>query len=181
MKHFRIYIIATVVVLVAWVWLATYINVNKRFPQPEEELYEKGEWVEVSDGVRVKGTGVEFCSYGEYTERYNVKTSNKNSSMSCILIHINIDNTSSKAFNAWDIDTTANIVIYPTGYNNQGMVAEQDAIIQSGESRDITFVYNVSSSMIRPEIRKKVLNNELYMCFKAYPVRQAIVFRGIDE
>lgn len=41
MKHFRIYIIATVVVLVAWVWLAAYINVNKRFPQPEEELYEK--------------------------------------------------------------------------------------------------------------------------------------------
>ena len=45
MKHFRIYIIAAVVVLVAGVWLAAYINVNKRFPQPEEELYEKGEWV----------------------------------------------------------------------------------------------------------------------------------------
>ena len=26
MKHFRIYIIATVVVLVAWVWLAAYMK-----------------------------------------------------------------------------------------------------------------------------------------------------------
>ena len=181
MKHFKKYIIIAVVVLVAVVWIAAYINVNKRFPQPREELYEKGEWVEVSDGVRVKGTGVEFCSYEDYIARYNIKSSNKNSNMSYILVHINVNNTSDEIFNVWDIDIVANIVIYPTGYNNQGMVVDQDAIVQPGESKDITFAYNVSNSMIRSEIREKVLSKDIYLCFKAYPVRQAIVFRGIDE
>ena len=180
MKHFKILYIIAAVVLVAVVWTASYINVNKRFPQPEEEIYEKGEWVEISDGVRVKGTGIEFCSYEEYRERYNIKSDSRISNLSYILVHTNINNTSSKAVNAWDIDTTTNLAIYPAGYSNQGMIAEQDTIVQPGESKDITFVYNVTNALIQPGKREKVLSENIYLCFKAYPVRQAIVFRGID-
>ena len=43
-------IMAVIVVVVA----VGYIDVNHRFPEPEEEIVEKDEWVQYSDGIKIK-------------------------------------------------------------------------------------------------------------------------------
>ena len=41
-------------------------------------------------------------------------------------------------------------------------------------------IYKILNSGIPSEKREKVLKHDIMFCLKAYPVRQAIVFKGIE-
>ena len=53
-------IMAVIAVVVA----VGYIDVNHRFPEPEEEIVEKDEWVQYSDGIKITVTGIcQVCCF----------------------------------------------------------------------------------------------------------------------
>lgn len=60
-------IMAVIAVVVA----VGYIDVNHRFPEPEEEIVEKDEWVQYSDGIKIKVTGIDYCTEQEVNEKYS--------------------------------------------------------------------------------------------------------------
>ena len=49
-----------------------------------------------------------------------------------------------------------------------------------GEVKDFTLAYVISKNYLSEKKLDKLLHEDIYLCFKAYPVRQAIVIRGID-
>ena len=73
-----------------------------------------------------------------------------------------------------------NLVIYPAGYENQGECILDNNYIKPKEEREIYIGYNVSEAILASEKREKVLKHDIMFCLKAYPVRQAIVFKGIE-
>ncbi|MGN0319483.1 MAG: hypothetical protein ACI4D1_01090 [Lachnospira sp.] len=183
MRHIRKHpvIIGLIVFLVLSVlFIAGYIDVNIRFPQPKEELYEEGQWVDVSDGLKIMSTGIEYCTPDEYRAKYdsNLKEGSK---LCYILVHLKVKNNTNDVIDFFENTMNYNLVIYPSGYNNQAMPLDDNTLVKSGEVKDITLVYNVSESLIWSSRRDKVFKEDIYLCFKAYPVRQAILFRGIDR
>ena len=48
------------------------------------------------------------------------------------------------------------------------------------EVKDFTLAYVISKNYLSEKKLDKLLHEDIYLCFKAYPVRQAIVIRGID-
>lgn len=46
--------------------------------------------------------------------------------------------------------------------------------------KDFTLAYVISKNYLSEKKLDKLLHEDIYLCFKAYPVRQAIVIRGID-
>ena len=60
-------IMAVIAVVVA----VGYIDVNHRFPEPEEEIVEKDEWVQYSDGIKITVTGIDYCTEREVNEKYS--------------------------------------------------------------------------------------------------------------
>ena len=60
-------IMAVIAVVVA----VGYIDVNHRFPEPEEEIVEKDEWVQYSDGIKIKVTEMDYCTEREVNKKYS--------------------------------------------------------------------------------------------------------------
>ena len=52
-------VIACLILVVSGVWLVGYIDVNKRFPKPEQQVHSIGEWVRTGD-TSIKVNSVEY-------------------------------------------------------------------------------------------------------------------------
>lgn len=168
-----------IMVVIAVVVAVGYIDVNHRFPEPDEEIAEVDEWVQYSDGVKIKATGIDYCSDQEVNEKYNAGVKELGR-FNYIVIKIKVLNESQDKFNVFSIVTDSNIVIYPYGYENQGMICEDNVSVDKGEGEEFTLAYVISKNYLSEKKLDKLLHEDIYLCFKAYPVRQAIVIRGID-
>ncbi len=168
-------IMAVIAVVVA----VGYIDVNHRFPEPEEEITEVDEWVQYSDGVKIKVTGIDYCSDHEVNEKYGADVKEMGR-FNYIVLKVRVMNELEDKFNVFSIVTDSNLVIYPDGYENQGMVCEDNVTVNKGEDREFTLAYVISKNYLSENKLDKLLHKDIYLCFKAYPVRQAIVIRGID-
>lgn len=174
------FIITFIIIAVIAVAVAVgYIDVNHRFPEPDEEIAEKNEWVQYSDGVKLKVTEIDYCSEHEVNEKYNAGVVEKGN-FNYIVVKIKVMNEAQDKFNVLRVVTDSNLVIYPDGYENQGMVCEDNVSVDKGEVKDFTLAYVISKKYLSEKKLDKLLHKDIYLCFKAYPVRQAIVIRGID-
>lgn len=174
------YIIVMVITAVLATIVTTgYIDVNRRFPEPEQDVVEKDEWVDYTNGIKIKATQINFCSDKELNEQYNgnVKETGK---FNYIVVKVSVMNQTESNFDFTNVILNSNLVIYPSGYENQGNCVEVDVNIKSGDVKDFILYYTVSEMAISQKKRERVLGQDIYLCFKAYPVRQAIIFRGID-
>ena len=151
-------IMAVIAVVVA----VGYIDVNHRFPEPEEEIVEK-----------------DYCTEREVNKKYSASVKELGR-FNYIVLKVKVQNESQDKFNMFSIVTDSNLVIYPDGYENQGMVCEDNVSVDKGEVKDFTLAYVISKNYLSEKKLDKLLHEDIYLCFKAYPVRQAIVIRGID-
>ena len=177
--YIAVLLILGVVVYFAVVVAVGYIDVNHRFPEPEEEIVEKDEWVQYSDGIKIKVTGIDYCTEREVNEKYSASVKELGR-FNYIVLKVKVQNESQDKFNMFSIVTDSNLVIYPDGYENQGMVCEDNVSVDKGEVKDFTLAYVISKNYLSEKKLDKLLHEDIYLCFKAYPVRQAIVIRGID-
>lgn len=174
------YIIAIIiVVLTAGLVTTGYIDVNHRFPEPEEEIYEKDEWLDYAEEIKIKAAQPDYCSDMELNEKYNanVKESGR---YNYIVVKLSVSNQSQSIINFMDIIMKTNLVIYPCGYENQAECVENNLIVNPGQTQQFTLYFLAGNSSISKKKINKMLKQDIYLCFKAYPVRQAVKFRGID-
>ena len=52
-------IIIVIIMIVSGIWIAAYIDINRRFPVPEEEIYSLNEWFNDSD-AEIKVNSIEL-------------------------------------------------------------------------------------------------------------------------
>ncbi len=161
-------IMAVIAVVVA----VGYIDVNHRFPEPEEEIVQKDEWVQYSDGIKIKVTGIDYCTEQEVNEKYSASVKELGR-FNYIVLKVKVQNESQDKFNMFSIVTDSNLVIYPDGYENQGMICEDNVSVNKGEVKDFTLAYVISKNYLSEKKLDKLLHEDIYLCFKAYPVRQA--------
>ncbi len=164
-------------IILSILYIAGYIDINKRFPKPKEELYETGQYIEYKDGIKIKGLGVEYCSSEQFKEKY---LPDDNSKFDHIVVKIMVFNETDTVIDMAYLNQYFNLVIYPAGYENQGECILDNNYIKPKEEREIYIGYNVSEAILASEKREKVLKHDIMFCLKAYPVRQAIVFKGIE-
>ncbi|RHK45595.1 hypothetical protein DW067_06325 [Lachnospira eligens] len=100
-------IMAVIAVVVA----VGYIDVNHRFPEPEEEIVEKDEWVQYSDGIKIKVTGIDYCTEQEVNEKYSASVKELGR-FNYIVLKVKVQNESQDKFNMFSIVTDSNLVIY---------------------------------------------------------------------
>ena len=104
--------------VIAVVVAVGYIDVNHRFPEPEEEIVQKDEWVQYSDGIKIKVTGIDYCTEQEVNEKYSASVKELGR-FNYIVLKVKVQNESQDKFNMFSIVTDSNLVIYPDGYENQ--------------------------------------------------------------
>lgn len=177
-RHPFIIAIAVVVIL-AVVVIAGYTDVNRRFPKPEQEISQKGEWIDYDENIKINVSDINYCSDTKLNQRYKADVK-ENGRYSYIVIEMSVSNQSDTNYNVINLISKTNLVIYPSGYENQGMTVEDDVNVASGETKDYTLYFVVSEMLMKKSKREKLLGQDIYLCFKAYPVRQAVLFRGID-
>ncbi len=68
--------IACLILVVSGVWLVGYIDVNKRFPKPEQQVHSIGEWVRTGD-TSIKVNSVEYMPQEEANSQYGVGGSSR--------------------------------------------------------------------------------------------------------
>ena len=177
-KHLFIIGIIVVVILAAVV-IAGYIDVNSRFPQPEQDIAEKGEWIDYAENIKLNVSDIDYCSDTELNQKYKADVK-ENGKYDYIVVKMNLNNESDTNYNLINLISKTNLVIYPSGYENQGDIVGNDINVTSGETKEFTLYFTVSKMLIKKKGREKLLVEDIYVCFKAYPKRQAVVFRGID-
>lgn len=133
----------------------------------------------VSNGIKIKVTGIDYCTEQEVNEKYSASVKELGR-FNYIVLKVKVQNESQDKFNMFSIVTDSNLVIYPDGYENQGMICEDNVSVNKGEVKDFTLAYVISKNYLSEKKLDKLLHEDIYLCFKAYPVRQAIVIRGID-
>lgn len=74
-KHILRYIAIIFIAAVLILWIVCVVDVNRRFPKAEEELYSVGEWIEES-GFEIKVNSLELISLEEASEKYGVNLQN---------------------------------------------------------------------------------------------------------
>lgn len=167
-----------VILLLTILYIIGNVNINRRFPKAKEELYSPGEYVAYKDGVMIKGVELMYCKPDEYREKYDNDYKGK---FDHIIVKLVALNESDKIINMAYLNQYFNLVIYPTGYENQGNCIYDDNMVAAGEEKEILISYNVSEALLASSKRDRVLKQNIMFCMKAYPVRQTIVFKGIDD
>ncbi len=178
-KHKKRMAVCLIAALFIVLFIIGFIDVNLRFPKPQEELYSIDEWVSWNDDIRIKAKSIDYCSSSELTQKYGIKEGN-NDKIFYIVTKLEVNNTSNKDINFEHIFEKFNLVMYPIGYENQGMIFTDSPIIAANSTEEKIACFTVSEGLIRNERREAALQNDIYLCLKVYPVRQAIVFKGVQ-
>lgn len=178
-KHKKRMIVCLITAVLVVLFIIGLIDVNSRFPQPQEELHSINEWVSWNDDIQIRAKSIDYCSTSELTQKYGVNGGN-NDKIFYIVTKLEVNNTSDKDINFEHIFEKFNLVMYPIGYENQGMIFTDSPVIAANSTEEKIACFTVSEGLIRSERREAALQNDIYLCLKAYPVRQAIVFKGVQ-
>ena len=87
-----------IMAVIAVVVVVGYIDVNHRFPEPEEEIVEKDEWIQYSDGIKIKATGIDYCTEQEVNEKYSAGVKELGR-FNYIVLKVKVQNESQDKFN----------------------------------------------------------------------------------
>lgn len=67
---------------------------------------------------------------------------------------MNLNNESDTNYNLINLISKTNLVIYPSGYENQGDIVGNDINVTSGETKEFTLYFTVSKMLIKRKEEK---------------------------
>ena len=186
--------IVYIVILVVWLaaCITGYINVNRRFPQPAEDFYSKGDTVEY-EGMEITAEELSYMDAAGFKSRYQtvsqdnwIRNDDKYKDRRWYVAKFNMKNVSdSKKVVELDILPNLQLTGYPVGYSNQGQAitvnSDEDTVIMPGEEKEIVIYFTVANSPSRPVNQKKLIKSDFYIDLSVYPDHKAIVFHGVDD
>lgn len=176
-KHKKRIIISLITALIVVLFIIGWIDVNSRFPQPQEELYAVDEWMPYSDDIQIRAKSIEYCSVHEFNQKYKQKRASDKDNV-YIVVQLEVSNASNQAMDVIHIAQQFVLAIYPIGYVNQGEIIADTPVLAANTTEEKTICFIVTEGLIQGGRRETAFKNDVYLYSKSYPIRRAIVFKS---
>jgi len=174
-------VIACLILVVSGVWLVGYIDVNKRFPKPEQQVHSIGEWVRTGD-TSIKVNSVEYMPQEEANSQYGselLPDNGNDSNTYYFIAKIDVKNETDK-----EIKLSKTLLeIYPVGVLTYGEVMENGELtsikLKAQEQREIVLHFIMSQGVLRDDRRWMLKKSQIRIVLSNYPVHEIIVLDDI--
>ena len=185
-KHILRYIAIIFIAAVLILWIVCVVDVNRRFPKAEEELYSVGEWIEES-GFEIKVNSLELISLEEASEKYGVNLQNDMKkivpSTKYFILKMDVRNISDEELNIGKkLMSHTDLQVMPIGIVEVGEVLTnytKNIKLQPGEEEEVVIKYILSNGVLREDRRWMLNKCKFYLAFLNYPVHKAVLFEDI--
>lgn len=185
-KHILRYIAIIFIADVLILWIVCVVDVNRRFPKAEEELYSVGEWIEES-GFEIKVNSLELISLEEASEKYGVNLQNDMKkivpSTKYFILKMDVRNISDEELNIGKkLMSHTDLQVMPIGIVEVGEVLTnytENIKLQPGEEEEVVIKYILSNGVLREDRRWMLNKCKFYLAFLNYPVHKAVLFEDV--
>ncbi len=185
-KHILRYIAIIFIAAVLILWIVCVVDVNRRFPKAEEELYSVGEWIEES-GFEIKVNSLELISLEEASEKYGVNLQNDMKkivpSIKYFILKMDVRNISDEELNIGKkLMSHTDLQVMPIGIVEVGEVLTnytENIKLQPGEEEEVVIKYILSNGVLREDRRWMLNKCKFYLAFLNYPVHKAVLFEDV--
>ena len=185
-KHILRYIAIIFIAAVLILWIVCVVDVNRRFPKAEEELYSVGEWIEES-GFEIKVNSLELISLEEASEKYGVNLQNDMKkivpSTKYFILKMDVRNISDEELNIGKkLMSHTDLQVMPIGIVEVGEVLTnytENIKLQPGEEEEVVIKYILSNGVVREDRRWMLNKCKFYLAFLNYPVHKAVLFEDV--
>lgn len=185
-KHILRYIAIIFIAAVLILWIVCVVDVNRRFPKAEEELYSVGEWIEES-GFEIKVNSLELISLEEASEKYGVNLQNDMKkivpSTKYFILKMDVRNISDEELNIGKkLMSHTDLQVMPIGIVEVGEVLTnytENIKLQPGEEEEVVIKYILSNGVLREDRRWMLNKCKFYLAFLNYPVHKAVFFEDV--
>ena len=185
-KHILRYIAIIFIAAVLILWIVCVVDVNRRFPKAEEELYSVGEWIEES-GFEIKVNSLELISLEEAIEKYGVNLQNDMiiivPSTKYFILKMDVRNISDEELNIGKkLMSHTDLLVMPIGIVEVGEVLTnytKNIKLQPGEEEEVVIKYILSYGVLREDRRWMLNKCKFYLAFLNYPVHKAVLFEDV--
>lgn len=185
-KHILRYIAIIFIAAVLILWIVCVVDVNRRFPKAEEELYSVGEWIEES-GFEIKVNSLELISLEEASEKYGVNLQNDMKkivpSTKYFILKMDVRNISDEELNIGKkLMSHTDLQVMPIGIVEVGEVLTnytKNIKLQPGEEEEVVIKYILSNGVLREDRRWMLNKCKFYLAFFNYPVHKAVLFEDV--
>ena len=185
-KHILRYIAIIFIAAVLILWIVCVVDVNRRFPKAEEELYSVGEWIEES-GFEIKVNSLELISLEEASEKYGVNLQNDMKkivpSTKYFILKMDVRNISDEELNIGKkLMSHTDLQVMPIGIVEVGEVLTnytEKIKLQPGEEEEVVIKYILSNGVLREDRRWMLNKCKFYLAFLNYPVHKAVLFEDV--
>ncbi len=185
-KHILRYIAIIFIAAVLILWIVCVVDVNRRFPKAEEELYSVGEWIEES-GFEIKVNSLELISLEEASEKYGVNLQNDMKkivpSTKYFILKMDVRNISDEELNIGKkLMSHTDLQVMPIGIVEVGEVLTnytENIKLQPGEEEEVVIKYILSNGVLREDRRWMLNKCKFYLAFLNYPVHKAVLFEDV--
>ena len=167
-------------------WLVGYIDVNKRFPKPEQQVHSIGEWVRTGD-TSIKVNSVEYMPQEEANSQYGselLPDNGNNSNTYYFIAKIDVKNETDKEIKlSKTLLEHLGLEIYPVGVLIYGEVMENGEFtsikLKAQEQREIVLHFIMSQGVLRDDRRWMLKKSQIRIVLSNYPVHEIIVLDDI--
>ena len=185
-KHILRYIAIIFIAAVLILWIVCVVDVNRRFPKAEEELYSVGEWIEES-GFEIKVNSLELISLEEASEKYGVNLQNDMKkivpSTKYFILKMDVRNISDEELNIGKkLMSHTDLQVMQIGIVEVGEVLTnytENIKLQPGEEEEVVIKYILSNGVLREDRRWMLNKCKFYLAFLNYPVHKAVLFEDV--
>ena len=176
-------IIIVIIMIVSGIWIAAYIDINRRFPVPEEEIYSLNEWFNDSD-AEIKVNSIELISAEDGHDLYGLDEGNNKYDMQYFIAKMDVKNISGTEYNVErKLNSHMAIKAYPLGYFNEGEIITEsgasNVILQEGEEKEVTIYFILGNGVLRTNRRWMLKKSRMYLDFKKYPIHKAVLLGDV--
>lgn len=183
-KKVKYGILLCVALVLVIVFILAYRNANTRLPAPVEEYYEAGDVVE-HNGLEICVANLYFGNMNDIVDKKNMPEKMRSDNYGLVIV---FDVTNKKEENvnlAADFVPNVELVAYPIGYDNQGMIyavdEEGDTILKPEETKTFAIRFGMSDGLVRQERRARFIKSDFYFDMALYPVHKAIILHGAEK
>ena len=173
-RKIKAVIIIVLLFVVLGCWVIGYIDVNRRFPKPKEEIYAVNEV-----------NSVELVSKDEAYSQYGINDyEDERQDIQYFITKLEINNTSGEEY---DVEKKLNshiaIKAYPLGYVNQGEIITESGIsnvkIKADEEKEVVICFILGDGVLLTDRRWMLNKSDMYLDFHEYPVHKAVLLEDI--
>ena len=176
-------VLVVLILAISGVWLAGYIDVNKRFPKPEQQIHSTGEWIKTVN-VSIKVNSAEYMPQEEANSQYGSQLLASDSEAYYFIVKMDIKNETDEEIRlSKGLLEHLGLEIYPVGARMYGETMEDGELtsvrLKAQEQKEIVFNFLLSSGSMRTDRRWMLKKSRISIVLSNYPVHEIIILDDI--